>query len=164
MAYLLGSDYTDGVKGIGIVNAMEILDVFGSQSKERIDHTKSTAMNSRGPKGGMNQQTSRSQGGFFSSFNSEEVLETDRGDQEGNGTYLQNSLQQLEDFKEWLLAPHDFSTLKLLKSKKRKSQRQEDEDEEGEEVEDLQQKLQKIKESKLVFLSFPLELLRSRLH
>jgi len=27
-ALLLGSDYTDGVKGIGIVNAMEILKVF----------------------------------------------------------------------------------------------------------------------------------------
>lgn len=28
MAYLLGSDYTDGVKGIGIVNSMEIIQAF----------------------------------------------------------------------------------------------------------------------------------------
>ena len=26
---LLGSDYTEGIKGIGIVNAMEIVKVFG---------------------------------------------------------------------------------------------------------------------------------------
>jgi DNA excision repair protein ERCC-5 len=32
-ALLLGSDYTDGVKGIGIVNAMEILKVFNSFEK-----------------------------------------------------------------------------------------------------------------------------------
>jgi len=29
-ALLLGSDYTDGVKGVGIVNAMEILKVFNT--------------------------------------------------------------------------------------------------------------------------------------
>jgi DNA excision repair protein ERCC-5 len=29
-ALLLGSDYTEGIKGIGIVNAMEILKVFDS--------------------------------------------------------------------------------------------------------------------------------------
>jgi DNA excision repair protein ERCC-5 len=29
-ALLLGSDYTDGVKGIGLVNAMEILKAFSS--------------------------------------------------------------------------------------------------------------------------------------
>jgi DNA excision repair protein ERCC-5 len=29
-ALLLGSDYTAGVKGVGLVNAMEILKVFGS--------------------------------------------------------------------------------------------------------------------------------------
>jgi DNA excision repair protein ERCC-5 len=28
LAMLLGSDYTEGVKGVGIVNAMEILDTF----------------------------------------------------------------------------------------------------------------------------------------
>jgi 5'-3' exonuclease len=33
LAILLGSDYTEGVKGIGIVNAMEILDAFPLQGK-----------------------------------------------------------------------------------------------------------------------------------
>ena len=32
-ALLLGSDYTAGVKGVGLVNAMEILKVFGSLDK-----------------------------------------------------------------------------------------------------------------------------------
>jgi hypothetical protein len=32
LAYLLGSDYCDGVKGVGIVNAMEIIDIFGSRT------------------------------------------------------------------------------------------------------------------------------------
>ena len=32
MAYLLGSDYTGGVHGVGIVNAMEILDAFGGDT------------------------------------------------------------------------------------------------------------------------------------
>lgn len=31
LAYLLGSDYAEGVRGVGIVNAMEILDTFGGQ-------------------------------------------------------------------------------------------------------------------------------------
>ncbi len=30
---LLGSDYTDGIKGIGIVNAMEILKIFDDFDK-----------------------------------------------------------------------------------------------------------------------------------
>eukprot|EP01035_Chromulina_nebulosa_P017794 gene17794-23402_t len=34
LAFLLGSDYTDGVKGIGIVNAMEILEAFNMKSDE----------------------------------------------------------------------------------------------------------------------------------
>jgi hypothetical protein len=170
MAYLLGSDYTDGVKGIGIVNAMEILDVFGSQSKERIDQRNMPTNSSRGrgnrvARGEASDQ--QSQGGFFSSFNSEEIIaesaseakvekESGSGDREGS-SLLKNSLQQLEDFKEWLLAPYDFSTLKSLKSKKRKSRTQEieddDEEEDGDEEkerEELQQKIQKIKENKLV--------------
>lgn len=32
-ALLLGSDYTAGVKGVGLVNAMEILKIFGSFEK-----------------------------------------------------------------------------------------------------------------------------------
>ena len=32
-ALLLGSDYTEGVKGIGIVNAMEIIKVFDTLEK-----------------------------------------------------------------------------------------------------------------------------------
>lgn len=32
-AMLLGSDYTDGVKGIGVVNAMEVLKVFNKFEK-----------------------------------------------------------------------------------------------------------------------------------
>lgn len=32
-AMFLGSDYTEGVKGIGIVNAMEILRVFDTVEK-----------------------------------------------------------------------------------------------------------------------------------
>ncbi len=32
-ALLLGSDYTDGIKGIGIVNAMEILKIFDNFDK-----------------------------------------------------------------------------------------------------------------------------------
>ncbi len=32
-ALLLGSDYTDGMKGIGIVNAMEILKIFDNFDK-----------------------------------------------------------------------------------------------------------------------------------
>jgi DNA excision repair protein ERCC-5 len=32
-ALLLGSDYTEGIKGIGIVNAMEILKIFGNFDK-----------------------------------------------------------------------------------------------------------------------------------
>lgn len=34
-ALLLGSDYTDGVKGVGLVNAMEILKVFDTIEKMR---------------------------------------------------------------------------------------------------------------------------------
>jgi 5'-3' exonuclease len=30
---LLGSDYTEGIKGIGIVNAMEILKIFDNFEK-----------------------------------------------------------------------------------------------------------------------------------
>ena len=37
MALLLGSDYTDGVKGVGIVNAIEILQV-GSPRSSRCLH------------------------------------------------------------------------------------------------------------------------------
>lgn len=33
LAFFLGSDYTEGINGIGIVNAMEILDAF-SMKKE----------------------------------------------------------------------------------------------------------------------------------
>lgn len=32
LAYLLGSDYSEGIKGVGIVNAMEIIEVFGRPS------------------------------------------------------------------------------------------------------------------------------------
>ena len=32
-ALLLGSDYTEGIKGIGIVNAMEILKIFDDFDK-----------------------------------------------------------------------------------------------------------------------------------
>lgn len=32
-AMLLGSDYTDGIKGIGIVNAMQILKIFDDFDK-----------------------------------------------------------------------------------------------------------------------------------
>ena len=32
LSYLLGSDYTEGVRGVGIVNAMEVLATFGKQS------------------------------------------------------------------------------------------------------------------------------------
>ena len=32
MALLLGSDYTDGVRGVGVVNALEILRAFPTES------------------------------------------------------------------------------------------------------------------------------------
>lgn len=34
MAYLLGSDYAEGVRGIGIVNAMEIVRAFNMKTAE----------------------------------------------------------------------------------------------------------------------------------
>jgi DNA excision repair protein ERCC-5 len=37
LAYFLGSDYTEGVHGIGIVNAMEIIQAFSSSSKKNND-------------------------------------------------------------------------------------------------------------------------------
>ena len=36
MAYLLGSDYTDGVKGIGIVNSMEIIQAFMRNPEQEV--------------------------------------------------------------------------------------------------------------------------------
>lgn len=35
LAYLLGSDYTSGVKGVGIVNAMEIIHAFGKDYSDK---------------------------------------------------------------------------------------------------------------------------------
>lgn len=35
LAYLLGSDYTEGVRGVGVVNAMEIIHTFSSQQDEQ---------------------------------------------------------------------------------------------------------------------------------
>jgi 5'-3' exonuclease len=118
MAYLLGSDYTDGVKGIGIVNAMEIIDVFGSKSKESSDtkHKKGTETRPG--------SQSYEEGGFFAVEMSDSIeteTRTESAVEERGVKYqLQKSLSPLEDFKEWLLTPYDFSSLKFLQPKKKK--------------------------------------------
>jgi len=48
LAYFLGSDYTEGVSGVGIVNAMEVLEAFSMQSahpstEQRSDTDRSVA-------------------------------------------------------------------------------------------------------------------------
>jgi 5'-3' exonuclease len=35
LAYFLGSDYTDGINGVGIVNALEIVQTFSMKSPEK---------------------------------------------------------------------------------------------------------------------------------
>jgi hypothetical protein len=126
MAYLLGSDYTDGVKGIGIVNAMEIIDVFGSPSHQESSKA-STQKRRGGTAAGTESDDMTGGGGFFAVGLGGESSGETKGDsaveaEHGASTrsLVQRSLQPLEEFKEWLMSPYDFASLKFLQPKKRK--------------------------------------------
>lgn len=102
MAYLLGSDYTEGVKGIGIVNAMEIVDVFGTKQSYETKSVK--RKRSR-------RDNISPAGGFFSSSDGElvsRVVEDNSDDQR----MLKDALDLLGRFKQWLLEGFDFTTVR----------------------------------------------------
>lgn len=113
LSYLLGSDYSEGVKGVGIVNAMEILATFGQQQKEgggKGDEEEGIVEPKREEEEG---------GGFMSkdSYASSALVKgrTVAGAESENGL-LEEVQRTLEEFKEWLFTGHDFmQTLEKLR-------------------------------------------------
>jgi hypothetical protein len=135
LSYLLGSDYAEGVRGVGIVNAMEILDTFGQQQQHQEEedsvrmegHSRSeenTSLSGREGGGGgfmvsdtftaaspsvdRSENTSLSDG-CVRDVTSEETRDTR---QKKNIITMSKVLGEVSDtmeqFKDWLFKGHDF--------------------------------------------------------
>ena len=66
LSYLLGSDYTEGVRGVGIVNAMEIISAFGITTDSE-SHSNSNIK-------GHERSVSETEGGFMNSVSFRSAL------------------------------------------------------------------------------------------
>jgi 5'-3' exonuclease len=130
LSYLLGSDYSEGVRGVGIVNAREILATFGPRKPEEdeeeeertvdlelkgIEHANNIGRseNDGGEGAGGGFMTSSSSSSSSSSVGGAASSATKSGT---DAAVLEDVKETLEQFKAWLFTGHDFvKTLQQLR-------------------------------------------------
>lgn len=127
LAHLLGSDYAEGVRGVGIVNAMEILATFGNQRDEvEVEEEKSRCAPEKargdGDSGGFMSSSAYSRSEAGATGEEAVASSRDRESDVAKARVLREVEDTLEQFKAWLFTGHDFvKTIEELKGGKRTS-------------------------------------------